>query len=711
MERKNRRTVSFLTRPTILAIATIGLGGTAKAEDAGTTAQSEAELRQALPDAQIKMHAGRISRISGPAMATGNSAAAAADAFSAKVAKGLSAKPEELRRTEVDSAKVMSTKDGDGVGLMYDRATGKYKFYLFRHVQVRGNVPVYGALLSTLVKNETGYPVVSAATTLRDLKDFVPAAATTDASVDEGKARAAIAAYADAKGATGNIFRTYDRIGKAEHVIFAGVEDVQEAPRMALQFTAESGGTPTTAAARFVVDAKTGEVLHAEPLLREANVGGTVRGMSTLGPRPYNPSDTACEAVVSTPMPHAEVSIVGEPLGYTSSTGYYYLTHSGSSAVTVNSPIQGQWFSVTDAAATVESLNISVVPPTAANFLHNAANTNEFIRAETMAYIHANRVRDFLLSYLPGYPGISTTTGFPISVNNSSLPPYSCPNATGWRHGINFCRQVPTGRNTAYGGVIYHEFGHAINDFGGRAYGPFDEGMADAISTALDEVPGLGYGWANNNCSTPLRWVDNDCMYHATNCTTLCGSSAHDCGRLISGIIWDVRQRLMTTHPGDYRDIMNALMFSVIPLSNSGQVNPATLHDFLALDDDDGNLANGTPHRTEICGGFNQHGITDSNCPAAPTTPCEGVCSPTTFSWSGSYWSGELGTGAVCRETTQTINGGNCGNLAGGRKLYVNGQEMICNNQNWTTVPAKVGDGYCITTTPGDYNWAYFQVW
>jgi hypothetical protein len=644
-------------------------------------------------------------------MAGGSSAAAAADAFSAKVAKGLSAKPEELRRTELDSAKVMSTKDGEGVGLMYNAATGTYKFYLFRHVQVRGNVPVYGAQLNTLVKNEAGYPVVSASTSLRDLKDFAPTAAATDAVLDEAKARAAIAAYSDAKGSARGIARAYDRIGRAEHVIFAGVEDAEEAPRMAVQFTAESGGTPVTAQARFVADATTGEILHAELLMSPANVGGTVRGMSTVGFRAYDPSDAACDPVVSAPMPYAEVGIVGDPIDYASNTGYYYLTHTGTAPVTVNSPIQGRWFSVTDAATTVESLSTSAVPPTSsANFLHNAANTSEFIRAQTIAYNHANRVRDFLLSYLPSFPGASTTTSFPISVNNTSLGAWACPNATGGTGGINFCRTVPTGKNTAFGGAVYHEFGHAIQFWAGRAYGPFHEGMSDSISTALDETPGWAYGWAANNCSTPARWVNNACTYNALSCTNECGSGEHDCGRLISGIIWDIRQQLKTTHPTDYRDIMNALMFSVIPVSTSGQINPATLHDFLTLDDDDGNLANGTPHRAEICAGFNRHGITDSDCPTI-TTPCGGTCTPTTFSWSGSYWSGELGTGSVCRETTQTIAGGNCGNLAAGRKLYVNGQQMTCNNQNWSAVPAKVRGGYCITTTPGDYRWAYFQVW
>lgn len=707
--------VSFSKKVGLVPIIALGLGGTAWAAEPAS-AQSTAELRRALPDAQIQLQGGRIARILGNAMATGATAGEAADAFRAKAAKGLSAVPGELVRAEIDSNKLASAKAGDGMGLMYQPATGTYKFLLLRHQQVRGKVPVYGAELRTMVKNEVGYPVVWASSTVRDLKDFDPASAPTDSAVDVAKARTAVAAYAKDKGAASTIPTTFSRISKSDRVIFAGAGNSQEPPRMAVQYTVEDGD-PAVPVAQFVADAKTGEILHAVPLQEPVNVGGTVRAMSTDGTRAYDPADADCSPIVSTPMAHAEVSITGDPVGYSSTTGYYYLIHSGSSAVTVNSPIQGQWFQVTDMAGAVESLNLSVVPPGAANFLHNAANTSEFVRAQAMAYVHANRVRDFLLSYLPSYPGVSTTTSFPITVNYATTLPggFACPNASGGTGGINFCRQVPAGKNSAYGGVIYHEYGHAIVRYTSpTAVSEYSEGMADSIANAMDEMPGVAYGWKNTNCQTALRMAQNDCQYAAApNCTANCGSSGHSCGRLLLGSIYDVRQQLMVTHPTDYRDILNPIMFSSIPLNGAGLIDSTILDDFLTLDDDNGNLADGTPHRAEICAGFGAHGITDANCPAIPPkTACSDVCgSPTTFSWSGSYWSGELGTGSVCRETTQTIAGGNCGNLAAGRKLYVNGQQMTCNNQNWSAIPAKVNNGYCITTTPGDYRWAYFQLW
>lgn len=100
------------------------------------------------------------------------------------------------------------------------------------------------------------------------------------------------------------------------------------------------------------------------------------------------------------------------------------------------------------------------------------------------------------------------------------------------------------------------------------------------------------------------------------------------------------------------------------------------------------------------------------DCTAAPTNPCGNFCTnPQQISWTGNYQSGALGTGAVCRETTQPVVGGNCGGLTGGRQLTVNGVTMPCNSQNWSTVPPAVNGGYCVQTTAGNESWAFFTLW
>jgi hypothetical protein len=68
----------------------------------------------------------------------------------------------------------------------------------------------------------------------------------------------------------------------------------------------------------------------------------------------------------------------------------------------------------------------------------------------------------------------------------------------------------------------------------------------------------------------------------------------------------------------------------------------------------------------------------------------------------------------ICYEFSPTgnVNGGNCGNFGTNGTIAVNGQTVTCNNQNWSTIPAKLYGGYCFHS----YNvWAsnasYWSVW
>jgi alpha-tubulin suppressor-like RCC1 family protein len=95
-------------------------------------------------------------------------------------------------------------------------------------------------------------------------------------------------------------------------------------------------------------------------------------------------------------------------------------------------------------------------------------------------------------------------------------------------------------------------------------------------------------------------------------------------------------------------------------------------------------------------------------------SPCASFCpSPETINWNSgtTYQSGALGTGAICRETTDFVAGGNCGNFSGARQLFVNGVQMPCDNQPWPSLPATANGGYCVQTTAGNESYAYFTLW
>jgi len=89
------------------------------------------------------------------------------------------------------------------------------------------------------------------------------------------------------------------------------------------------------------------------------------------------------------------------------------------------------------------------------------------------------------------------------------------------------------------------------------------------------------------------------------------------------------------------------------------------------------------------------------------TNPCASLCSnPLVFS-GPNYQSGNVGTGAVCRETKSVLHAGNCSNISG-RTLKVNGVTMSCNL--WT-LPAPRNGGYCVQVTAGTPDWTSFATW
>jgi hypothetical protein len=97
---------------------------------------------------------------------------------------------------------------------------------------------------------------------------------------------------------------------------------------------------------------------------------------------------------------------------------------------------------------------------------------------------------------------------------------------------------------------------------------------------------------------------------------------------------------------------------------------------------------------------------------AAGTGACAGLCtSPTVFTIGSSYQSGNLGTGAVCYQTTSVVHGGNCSNFVSPRVLKVNGTTETCGGGNWSSIPAARNGGYCIQTTTGNQSYASFALW
>jgi len=345
-------------------------------------------------------------------------------------------------------------------------------------------------------------------------------------------------------------------------------------------------------------------------MIHFTDVTGTVQGLATPGAKA-----NICTEEILFAYPWAKVDISGGSTVYADGNGNFTIPNAGTSAVTVRSYVDGMWFTIDNRAGAEETLSASVTPPGPVNFIHNQANT-DMILAQTNIYIAGNQCRDWVLEHCPTFPGVPTDTGVPTVVNRTDG---YCPcnaRSSSLDGSINFCQ--PGGvtgcnpcPNTAWQSVLNHEYGHHCIDFTISGQDEYGEGMADCFSMLPVDDPNLGYGFCSN-CNAGLRTADNDCQYLASGCST-CGSESHDCGMLLSGIVWDIRNNLVVTEPVNYLDILSDIVVNSILVHSGTGINAQIAIDFLTLDDTDGNLDNGTPHWSEICGGFTAHGI---SCPA-----------------------------------------------------------------------------------------------
>ncbi len=550
----------------------------------GTIALAAADQRSALqelarsyPTAHVHTDARGVTRIWGTPFGAGASPAESAAGFVDNYSAALGAPARDLVPGNHFNGQAMQP-------VKYDARTGTYKFTLMYFRQQRDGIPVFGSELRLLIRNEEGFPLVWASSTLKNLGDFAVDRAHLSALFNRPEqVEPEMTGFTDLHA-----------------VIWAGADNEAVTPRLAVTFEADNLADPQATQPqrwRLVVDGATGAVLHRESLISFTEVTGSVHGQATEGIKP-----DYCEPESPMAMPYAQVEIVDGSLGYADADGAFVLQHLGLPPVTVLSPMEGQYFTVDNFAGGEEMLSLTVGPPAPAEFMHNADNQEEFIRAQVNGYLHANVVRDFCLAVNPSYPTIATQTDFLVVVNRNDS---GCPgNAWYAIDSINFCRAELPFPNMAYAAIVHHEYGHHIVQMGGSGQWEYGHGMGDVVAMLIANHPHWGYG-IFGDCDEYWRTADNDLQYP-------CTADPDYCSQLIGGCVWDTWQELALTDPDNALTIISALAINSVLLHQGQFITPEITIDFLTLDDDDGVLSNGTPHSAEICSGFGAHSM---DCP------------------------------------------------------------------------------------------------
>ncbi len=380
-----------------------------------------------------------------------------------------------------------------------------------------------------------------------------------------------------------------------EHVIvptvrprIAGIPDITY--QVAEAFTARETGGPNVWT--VWVDATTGAPIARQSRLAFAT--GTVNFNVPV----RRPNSTRMDY----PAPFATHTIDGTPVTSTATGG---VTWSGAAAGSVALTAVGPQIRVVNTTGTIAS-TMALAPGGTIVWNQSAVEAGD---SQLTSFIHAGIVRNFALSKL-NPTNAWLLAQIEVDVNVAPNQQTGSCNAFWDGEKLNLFPSSPnqcqaTGR---LADVIYHEFGHGLhqNSFFGSPDaidGALGEGMADTLSTLITRDSDVGLGFLNDG--QPLRqmnppgvekkWPDD------------IQQDIHATGEIIGEALWDTQAALIAKL-GEAAGYQKSLEIYYGALQRASDI-PSTYAEALLADDDDGDLANGTPNQCEINAQFAKHGL------------------------------------------------------------------------------------------------------
>ena len=152
--------------------------------------------------------------------------------------------------------------------------------------------------------------------------------------------------------------------------------------------------------------------------------------------------------------------------------------------------------------------------------------------------------------------------------------------------------------------VVYHEYGHGTTQHanGNQATGAMHEGFSDYLGVTIGDQPLIGRGFFGPG--SHLRNCVNNVVYPAPEC----GGAVHCVGQAHCGALWDARTNLVAAL-GHEEGV--ALSDSLWHYARYGHADNDLDYyvDYLLMDDDDGDLSNGTPHGEHLFPALAAHGF------------------------------------------------------------------------------------------------------
>lgn len=309
--------------------------------------------------------------------------------------------------------------------------------------------------------------------------------------------------------------------------------------------------------------------------------------------QPFDPETNAVLA-------NMEVSQGGSTF-YTDAAG----TLAGLNAGNATFRLRGLWSAVFTNGTTP---SFTTALTNGANAIDWGTNANS---KESSAFYHVNIVHDYMKTKFPSFTNMDNALTTNVDVAGSCNAFYDGSSINFYTAGAG-CTSF-----ALIGDVVYHEYGHGINDKYYQSQGAFfqngamGEGYADLWALGITNNPILGLGNSSSLPTNSIRRYDIDPKIYPQD---LIGE-VHADGEIIAGAWWDLGQNF-----GDLQQMMDLFSASFDatitgPDGNEGEVYVDILVEALLLDDSpanggDNDITNGTPNDLDIINAFDAHGIT-----------------------------------------------------------------------------------------------------
>ena len=369
------------------------------------------------------------------------------------------------------------------------------------------------------------------------------------------------------------------------------------------------------------IDARTGEVVG----FRDTNAYTRVTG--GIYPRTVHDQD---EVVV----PFPAVDLINDGAAETTDIAGAFSYGGG----LVSSGLNGQWFdtncqSCSNPAQPLIELDFGAGVLDFGTGGQDALGNGFSTPADRNSFFHLNQIRRVAKKWLPTMPWLDTTISSFVNIPSTCNAYYD--------GDVNFYQSGGGCNNSGeIADVITHEWGHGadVNSRGGD--GATGEGTADVVAMHLSHSPLIGPGFHTDG--DPVRNIDSSGprgLLTATNISGICpvigslgplGYEVHCEGEIYGQAAWDLAQSLVAKH-GYHTGWRTSERIFFTSLHGAGSYLPndswPVYTAYVFADDDDGNLANGTPNAQEIFDAFDAHGIAAASYATSPacTRPIQPV--------------------------------------------------------------------------------------